>query len=42
VFERFFDGGSVYVLRFTSERERHCVTLGTRTDGWNDRRATEE
>ncbi len=42
VFERFFDGGSVYVLRFTSRGERHYVTLGTRADGWDDRRATEE
>ena len=42
VFERFFNGGSVYVLRFTCEGERHYVTLGSRADGWSDRRAVEE
>ncbi|MDO8213902.1 tyrosine-type recombinase/integrase [Conexibacter sp. CPCC 206217] len=41
VIERFFDE-SVFVLRFTAYHERQYVTLGTRQEGWDDKRAIEE
>lgn len=41
VVERFFEE-SVFALRFTAYGERQYVTLGTRAEGWDDRRAIEE
>lgn len=41
VFERYFDV-PVFVLKFSAYGKRQYVTLGTRTEGWNDRRAIEE
>jgi integrase len=41
VVERYFDV-PVYALRFTAYGKRQYVTLGTRAEGWNDKRAIEE
>ncbi len=42
VIERERKGGTVYALRFTAGGERRFVTLGTRSEGWDRKRAETE